>query len=120
MKLFRKLLLILELFIVIVLLIAIVFIIKDENSNALIAQGSVIFIDKGEKDGVQPGQVYSLYMLETAKTDPLAVRETELKLAIIGEIVVLLTEPSTSTVMVTKSKRTISTLLTAKRIEVNP
>jgi len=72
-------------------------ILKPENDDkTIIEQNVVAFIDKGKNDGVTPGQYYTIY----TQDGNLTPRD-------IGELLVLLTEDATSTVMITKSIRAI-------------
>lgn len=59
---------------------------------------AVAFINKGEKDGVQRGQQYSIYQREELKGTT-AVKKTD-----IGSLTVLHTEADTATVIITNTK----------------
>ena len=82
-------------------------IIKSEEEDTMIAQFSIIFIDKGKIDGVEPGQFYSLYLQESARPDPERYNSIDLTPYLIGEIFIVLTEETTSTAVVTNSKQQI-------------
>ncbi len=58
---------------------------------------TIAFIDKGETEGVKPGQEYSIYYKE--ELNPVS------KKIDIGRLMVLQTEPTTATVVITSSKR---------------
>ncbi len=78
-------------------------IIKSEEEDTMIAQFSIVFIDKGEIDGVEPGQFYSLYLQESARPDPEKYSSVDLTPYLIGDIFIALTEETTSTAVVTNS-----------------
>jgi LysM repeat protein len=78
-------------------------IIKSEEDDIMIAQFSIVFIDKGGIDGVEPGQFYSLYLQQSARPDPEKYNSVALTPYLIGEIFILLTEETTSTAIVTNS-----------------
>lgn len=78
-------------------------IIKSEEENTMIAQFSIVFIDKGSIDGVEPGQFYSLYLQESARPDPEKYSSVDLTPYLIGEIFIVLTEETTSTAAVSNS-----------------
>ena len=82
-------------------------IINSEDHSKLIGERFIAFIDKGESDSIFPGQIYSIYNQETASigTDG---EQIALKPVDIGSMIVLHTEKTTSTVMVTDAKRRIS------------
>jgi LysM domain-containing protein len=83
-------------------------VIKGEEDETITAQFSFIFFDKGEIDGVEPGQFYSLYMQKTARPNPESVRDVTLTPHRIGELIVLHTEQTTSTALVIQSDRQIT------------
>jgi len=83
-------------------------VIKGEEDETITAQFSFIFFDKGEIDGVEPGQFYSLYMQEIARPNPEKVRDVTLTPHRIGELIVLHTEQTTSTALVIQSDRQIT------------
>jgi len=72
-------------------------ILASEEGVSFFAQDSIAFIDKGHRDGVKPGQEYVIFYQEM--TEPV-VKEVE-----IGTFMVLHTEETTSTVIITKSTR---------------
>jgi hypothetical protein len=71
-------------------------IITDENNKAIFAEGEIAFINKGDLDGVMPGQRYSIYKKEEL--------DDFVKKIDAGSLIVLHTENETSTVLITKSK----------------
>lgn len=82
-------------------------VIKPEEENVLIGQDAIVFIDKGENDGVQPGQEYAIFLQESARPNPSEVRKVDLTPLHIGDLRVLHTEPNTATVLVTRSKQPV-------------
>jgi hypothetical protein len=82
-------------------------VIKPEEEENLIGENAIIFIDKGEKDGVLPGQEYAIFLQESARPNPDDIRQVDLTPLHIGSLMVLHTEDATSTVLVTNSKQQI-------------
>jgi hypothetical protein len=82
-------------------------IIMAEHHNKIIGDYVIAFINKGDKDGVQVGQTYNIYYQESNKLDRKRKKVT-LPPVIFGEIVVLLTEENTSTVLITKASKHIA------------
>ncbi|MEW6671441.1 MAG: LysM domain-containing protein [Thermodesulfobacteriota bacterium] len=89
-------------------------ILVDEDRDRMFGDNNVAFIDKGKKDGIEAGQVYSVYyedehglkfykegelLKSTAKKESL---QTPIDFA---KVLVLFTEDSTSTVLVTYSEK---------------
>ncbi len=83
-------------------------IIKAEEDETLTAQFSILFMDKGKIDGIDPGQSYSIYLQETARPNPKEFRQVDLTPFHIGELIVLHTEQTTSTVLITRSNQQIT------------
>ena len=82
-------------------------IIKGEDEHrVLLGENQVVFINKGEADGVKPGQQYSIYREQQKESGPdgsaIALAPVE-----IGRMTVLLTEEHTATVLITNSTMTI-------------
>ncbi|MBW2219279.1 MAG: LysM peptidoglycan-binding domain-containing protein [Deltaproteobacteria bacterium] len=75
-------------------------IIASEERRSVFAEDSVAFIDKGDADGVRPGQEYVIFY--QAMTEPV-VKNVD-----VGTFLVLHTEKQTSTVIITKSTRGIA------------
>jgi len=82
-------------------------VIKPEEEEVLIGENAIIFIDKGENDGVLPGQEYAIFLQESARPNPDEIRQVTLAPLHIGKLMVLHTEAATSTVLVTNSKEQI-------------
>ncbi len=82
-------------------------IIKAEEDMTFFGEQHIVFIDKGEKDGVKPGQTYKIYEQEKAELNVESGEEALLTPVDIGELFVLLAEPTTATAIITKSARQI-------------
>ena len=76
--------------------------INSEDHTNLIGEGVVAFMDKGEVDNIHPGQEYNICYQETVKNPD----NESLALApvIVGSLIVLRTEETTSTIFVTNAK----------------
>ncbi len=83
-------------------------IIVSEEREKNIGDHTVAFIDKGDQDGVEIGQSYSIYYQEKEKLDKKSKGNVLLTPIIHGSLLVLHTEPTTSTVLVTQSDRSIN------------
>ena len=77
-------------------------IIVSEDHTKLIGELFIAFIDKGKEDNVLPGQVYDLYYQETAGQGKSTMLLDKVN---IGSFLVLHTEQTTSTVVVTDSSK---------------
>jgi hypothetical protein len=83
-------------------------IIASEEKRAIIGDNTVAFIDKGEADGVKPGQFYSIFYQDKKNISPDIKEETYLYPVDFGKVFVLYTEQTTSSVLVTKSDKSIN------------
>ncbi len=77
-----------------------------ENHNLIIGDNTRVFIDKGEKDGVKPGQIYNIYYQDSQRIGS-RKKITQLRPVAIGSLLVLHTEKTTATVSITKVSRNI-------------
>ena len=82
-------------------------IIVSEEREKHIGDHTVAFIDKGDQDGVEIGQSYSIYYQENEKLNKKNKGNVPLTPIIHGSLLVLHTEPTTSTVLITQSDRSI-------------
>ncbi len=82
-------------------------IIAAEHHNRIIGDYTVIFIDKGSEDQVEPGQRYRIFYQEKQRLDPTAKKEVLLPPVDYGVFVVLHTELHTATAMVIKADSNI-------------
>jgi hypothetical protein len=82
-------------------------IIMAEVGNLIIGDNVIAFINRGTEHGVQVGQVYNLFYQKSGRLNPKSNRTITLGSIDFGEFIVLLTEDSTSTVLITKAKQDI-------------
>ena len=82
-------------------------IIDAQMEISMFAKDFVVFIDKGEKDGVKVGQLYSVYDQKKARLDPDSREVTLLPPVDFAEIIILRVEETTATGFVTYSQRVI-------------
>jgi len=82
-------------------------IIGSEEHEKNIGDHTVAFIDKGDQDGVEIGQSYNIYYQEEEKLSEKSKGSVPLTPIIHGSLLVLHTEPTTSTVLITQSERNI-------------
>jgi hypothetical protein len=78
-----------------------------KQSSTIYAQYFIVFIDKGCKDGVRVGQSYSVYYQEEEIIDPKKKKGILLPPVDYAKILILRTEETTATAVVTHSKKTI-------------
>ena len=79
-------------------------IIEGEEHQEMIGDSAVAFIDKGQKDGVKPGQFYSLYYQDEHRVVTDSGEEVIYTPVDIGELLVLHTEKNTATVLITRTE----------------
>ncbi|MDM8524244.1 hypothetical protein QUF80_12810 [Desulfococcaceae bacterium HSG8] len=83
-------------------------IIAPEDSNiTIMGQDSIVFINKGKRHGVAPGQQYSIYERHTAVPDPRAKEKIHLSAVDFGKLIVLHVEEDISTAVITRSEKTV-------------
>ena len=83
-------------------------IIGSEEKATIIGDSTIVFIDRGNQDGVMPGQYYSIYYQEKERLDPKSKKYTLLPIVNFGTLFVLRTEKTTSTVLITRSDKSIT------------
>ncbi|RZB30608.1 MAG: hypothetical protein SRB1_02888 [Desulfobacteraceae bacterium Eth-SRB1] len=83
-------------------------IIASEENTTVFGNDTIAFIDKGYNDGVVPGQQYSIYYQEKERLDPKSKKYTLLSKVNFGTLFVLRTEQTTSTVLITRSDKSIT------------
>ena len=71
------------------------------------ADGKEILIEQDSIEGVKPGQIYWIYKQEKYYINPKEKREVTLTPVLLGELLVLHTEKTTSTVLITDSRDAI-------------
>ena len=79
----------------------------SEEHTFLIGEYMTAFIDKGTADGIQPGQEYFIFNQENIQVDPDTREQILLTPHGIGSLLVLRAEPTASTVVITRSDRSI-------------
>ncbi len=82
-------------------------VISEEHAN-IIGDNDIVFIDKGSKDDVKLGQQYSIYYQEKHRLDTETKEDVLLTQIVYGTLLVLHTEQTTSTVLITRSDRSIN------------
>ncbi len=82
-------------------------IIAAEEGETIFAEHAIAFIDKGRQDGIQVGQSYSVYYQEKGRIDPERKEDVLLMPTDFARILVLRTEETTATVLVTYSEQSI-------------
>jgi hypothetical protein len=80
-------------------------VIEAEEHNRLIGEFMIAFINKGQKDGVQPGQFYNVYYQAQEKIHPSRGAKTLLLPVDFAELLVIHTESTTATVIITGADR---------------
>lgn len=84
-------------------------ILVPEEAKELIGDNTIVFIDKGEKDGIKPGQFYHIYYREKKNLSPDSSVSTYLAPVDFGKLFVLITEQTTASAVITRSDREIFT-----------
>jgi hypothetical protein len=79
-------------------------IVSEEHTN-IMGDNTIAFIDKGAGDHVYPGQQYMLYNQEQVPLEPGAKEKITLAPEYIGTLLVLHTEETASTVLITSAQR---------------
>lgn len=82
-------------------------IIGSEEHRRIFGDTAIAFIDKGAEAGVRPGQIYSIFYQEKATPDPNSGKEILLDPVDYGEILVLLAEKTTATVIITSALKSV-------------
>jgi hypothetical protein len=80
-------------------------IVEAEEHNRLIGDQMIAFIDKGKKDGVQAGQFYNVFYQASERLDPKKRDKIMLLSVDIAELLVIHTEDTTATVIVTQADK---------------
>lgn len=82
-------------------------VIASEEHTNIMGDNTIVFINKGARDHVYPGQQYMLYNQEKAALEPGAKEMITLAPEYIGTLLVLHTEETTSTVLITSTQRQV-------------
>jgi len=80
---------------------------SEERAN-IMGDEDIAFIDKGSKDGVKPGQFYSIFYQQRQEIDPNTKGNALLSPVVYGKLLVLHTEQTTSTVLITRAEKSIN------------
>jgi hypothetical protein len=83
-------------------------IIGSEARANIMGDEDIAFIDKGSKDGVKPGQSYSIFYQQRQKIDTKTRGNVLLSPVVYGTILVLHTEQTTSTALITRAEKSIN------------
>ena len=83
-------------------------IIVSEEHTTMFGEDAIAFIDKGEQEGVRPGQLYWIFKQEQYLINPDDKSAVTLTPVILGELLVIHTEETTATVMITDSRNPIN------------
>lgn len=83
-------------------------IIVPEEERKIIGDNTVVFINKGEKDGVKSGQFYNVYYREKKNISPGSIVATYLAPVDYGKLFILFSEQATSSALITRSDKEIS------------
>jgi hypothetical protein len=86
------------------------FVVFSPESTVSISENEIVFIDRGSKDGVTVGDLFSIYQRPARPRGQYGEPKEEMKkipLARVGEAVVVSVQPETSTALVTRSLQPI-------------
>jgi hypothetical protein len=82
-------------------------IIRGEERQAMMGDEVIAFIDKGQKDGIKPGQFYSVYYQDEHRTKQVTGDKILKTPVDFGELLVLHTEQNTATVLLTRLEKEV-------------
>jgi len=77
-------------------------IISTEEHDLFMGEDTIIFIDRGENDGVRPGQEYRIYQQATEKAGLYTNKENKYPVLEYGKLLVLHAEAETATALITE------------------
>ena len=80
-------------------------IIESEEHTAMFGENAIAFIDKGKEEGVVPGQIYWVFKQDQHRINPDDKYDVALTPVLLGELMVLHTENTTATVVITDSRQ---------------
>lgn len=80
-------------------------IIESEEHTAMFGESAIAFIDKGKQEGVVPGQIYWIFKQDQHRINPDDKYDVALTPVLLGELLVLHTENTTATVIITDSRQ---------------
>lgn len=82
-------------------------IIASEKQTRLFGDDTIVFIDKGDIDGIKPGQIFPVFQRDEFEINTVSKETVQLTPIVLGSIIVLQTEQTTSTVLVSQANREI-------------
>jgi hypothetical protein len=82
-------------------------IVATEEQEVIFGDNSIAFVDKGNEDGIAPGQWYSIYYQEERGTTAKTGKGDLLPPVVYGTLLVLHAEKNTSTVLITGSENSV-------------
>ena len=82
-------------------------IIASEERESILGDHTIVFIDRGRKDGVRAGQSYSIYYQEKERLHPKEKEAVLLPPVDYGKIIILRTEETTATALITRAEKAI-------------
>lgn len=74
---------------------------KGEHSN--LVEGDIVYIDRGANDGMKPGHICSVLRRSKRILDPISRQKIKLPDELIGRLVIMATQPKTSTALIIHS-----------------
>ena len=83
-------------------------IIISEKHSTLLGDNTTAFINKGEDHGIKPGQYYSIFYQDKSSIIPASRKKIPLDAVVFGQLIVLHTEKTTSTVYIVSTNRHVS------------
>lgn len=81
------------------------YIVDSKQPVSLLGEGDIVHIDKGKRDGVETGNVFTVYRPAKKIRDRMTGRRLQLPVENVGKLVVLNVQEKTSTALVTKSRK---------------
>lgn len=79
------------------------YIVDSKQPVSLLGEGDIVHIDKGKRDEVEAGNVFTVYRPARKVKDRMTGRKLQLPVENVGKLVVLNVQEKTSTALVTKS-----------------
>jgi hypothetical protein len=82
-------------------------IIEGEENQTIMGDSVIAFIDKGQQDGIKLGQFYSIYYKDKHRIKTTSTQEELFTPVDFGELLVLHTESTTATVLITRTEKEV-------------
>jgi hypothetical protein len=84
-------------------------IIADSSEGRLeISKGDMVYIDRGERDGLEKGNVMDIFSPEESAKDPITGKKARLPASVSGALIVVETHEGVSVALVTKGLKSIN------------